>query len=329
LKILITGGGGFLGRHIFKKLLGKGHELFSFSRSDYPFYRANNIKWIQGDIQNFLQVKNAISGKDVVFHTASKVAPWGRWEDFYKTNVTGTENVIKACQEEGVTKLIYTSSPSAVFGKSDLLGVDESTPYPEEFLAPYGKTKAMAEKMVLKSHGEKGLATVALRPHLIFGEEDPHLIPRMLDKAKKNKLFRVGDGKNLVDIIYVENAAYAHVLAMEKLDLTSPIGGKAYFLGQEKPVPLWDFIGDILKAVGRKPIKKNISLKFAYNLGHIFEKIYQTLGLYRKEPPITRFVACQLGKSHYFDHKNSERDLGYHPQVSIKEAIERTKNGFN
>jgi len=324
MKILITGGNGFLGRNIFKKLLGKGHELYSFSRSDHPFYKEQGITWAQGDICNFDSIKNAISGMDVVFHTASKVSPWGRWEDFYSINVMGTKNVIKACQQEGIKKLIYTSSPSVVFGNNDLKGADESTPYPKKFIANYGKSKAMAEESILNSHGKKDLATVALRPHLIFGEEDPHLIPRLL----KKKLFQVGNGDNMVDVIYVENAADAHILAMEKLSIASPIGGKAYFLGQEKPIPLWDFIGAILKGVGRDPIKKKISLKFAYNLGLIFEKIYQTLGIYKKEPPITRFVALQLGKHHYFDHTNAEKDLGYHPQVNLKNAIERTINGF-
>ena len=324
MKILITGGNGFLGRNIFKKLLGKGHELYSFSRSDHPFYKEQGITWFQGDICDFETLKKAVSGMNVVFHTASKVSPWGRWEDFYSINVMGTKNVIKACQQEGIKKLIYTSSPSVVFGNNDLKGADESTPYPKKFIANYGKSKAMAEESILNSHGKKDLATVALRPHLIFGEEDPHLIPRLL----KKKLFQVGDGDNMVDVIYVENAADAHILAMEKLSIASPIGGKAYFLGQEKPIPLWDFIGAILKGVGRDPIKKKISLKFAYNLGLMFEKIYQTLGIYKKEPPITRFVALQLGKHHYFDHTNAEKDLGYHPQVNLKNAIERTINGF-
>ena len=326
MKILITGGNGFLGRNIFKKL--KGHELYSFSRSEHPFYKENLVTWIKGDICDYETLKKAIKGMDVVFHTASKVSPWGRWEEFYAINVEGTKNVIRACQETGIKKLIYTSSPSAVFGKTDLKNADESTPYPKEFVANYGRSKAMAEKLVLDSHGKKGLSTVALRPHLIFGEEDPHLIPRLLMKEKKNKLFQVGDGANMVDVIYVENAAYAHILAMEKLDLKSRIGGKAYFLGQEKPIPLWEFIGDILKSVGRKPIKKKVSFKLAYNMGHLFEKVYQTFGIYKKEPPITRFVALQLGKNHYFDHTKSERDLGYHPQISIKDAIERTKHGF-
>ncbi|TDJ05693.1 MAG: NAD-dependent epimerase/dehydratase family protein, partial [Deltaproteobacteria bacterium] len=305
-------------------LLGKGHELYSFSRSDHLFYKEQGITWFQGDICDFETLKKAVSGMNVVFHTASKVSPWGRWEDFYSINVMGTKNTILACQEEGVKKLIYTSSPSVVFGKNDLKGADESTPYPKKFIANYGKSKAMAEESILNSHGKKDLATVALRPHLIFGEEDPHLIPRLL----KKKLFQVGNGDNMVDVIYVENAADAHILAMEKLSIASPIGGKAYFLGQEKPIPLWDFIGAILKGVGRDPIKKKISLKFAYNLGLMFEKIYQTLGIYKKEPPITRFVALQLGKHHYFDHTNAEKDLGYHPQVNLKNAIERTINGF-
>ncbi|RLA64523.1 MAG: hypothetical protein DRQ88_10770 [Epsilonproteobacteria bacterium] len=329
MKILITGGGGFLGRHIFKKLFGNGHELYSFSRSNSPFYKENDIHWIQGDIQNYDDVIEAIKGKDIVFHTASKVSPWGRWEDFYSTNVIGAKNILKACQKSGVAKLIYTSSPSVVFGSSDLKGVNESTPYPKKFIAHYGKTKALAEQLILKAHGKAGVATVALRPHLIFGEGDPHLIPRMLEKAKRNKLFQVGDGQNLVDVIYVENAADAHILAMERLNLYSPIGGKAYFLGQEKPIPLWDFINKILSGVGREPVKKKISFRFAYSLGHLFERFYQLCSIYKKEPPITRFVALQLSKSHYFDHTNSKRDLGYHPRINLNDAIKRTSNSFS
>lgn len=320
--VLITGAGGFLGSYIAKKLAEDSSvKLFSFSRSHYPKLDQWNVTQRHGDLKNYDDVKKALEGIDAVIHTASQVGMWGRYEDFYSTNVTGTENILRAMKELGIQKLVYTSTPSVAFERDDLCGVDEKTPYPKTYLTHYAATKSLAEKKVLAANSGM-LSTVSLRPHLIFGPGDLNLIPRVIEAQRKGRLKIIGDGNNLVDVTFVENAADAHILALKKLSPDSPIAGKAYFLGQG-PVKLWDFTNEILKRAGLPPVEKKISVKAAYFIGYLIETLLKLIGKYDIHPPMTRFVALQLGKSHYFSHKNLETDLGFKPSISIEEGINR------
>jgi nucleoside-diphosphate-sugar epimerase len=324
-KVLITGAGGFLGRYIARELIKKDYQVFSFSRSEYTHLRAIGVTQRLGDLKNYEDVKNALEGMDAVIHTASLVGMWGHYKDFFDTNVTGTENILKAMKELGIKKLVYTSTPSVVFGRESLCGVDETTPYPGQYLTYYALTKAIAERMVLRANGAdgvNGLCVVALRPHLIFGPGDMNIVPRVIEAQKKGRLKIIGDGENLVDVLYVENAAVAHVMALEKLEFNHPIAGRAYFLGQG-PIKLWDFTNKILRKAGLPIVTKKMTLKKAYAIGFVIEFIFKIFRIYNVHPPMTRFVALQLGKSHYFSHHNLEVDLGYLPIISIEEGIDR------
>lgn len=327
MKVLITGAGGFLGQYTAKALLAKGQEVYNFSRSVHPALEEIGVTSFCGDLQNYDAVLKAVSQVDAVFHMASKVGMWGAYDDYYSVNVVGTQNIIKACQECKIEKLVYTSTPSVVFGEDDVEGVDESCPYPEKYLTHYASTKSLAEQEVLKANCDT-LYTVALRPHLIFGPGDPHLIPRTIEKTRQGRLRQVGDGENVVDVIFVENAAAAHVQAFEKLGKGSAVNGNAYFIAQEKPVKLWGFISEILEGVGLALPPKPISAKVAYRLGAFIEGVFKTLRI-KKEPPMTRFIALQLAKSHYFSHAKAERDFGYNPQIKLEEAIRRTIGSNN
>lgn len=322
-RILITGAGGFLGSYIARELSqNEAYELFSFSRSRYSALEKLGVTQRLGDLSNLDDVVKALEGIDAVIHTASMVGMWGRYADFYATNVTGTENILTAMKKHGISKLIYTSTPSVAFERESLCGVDESTPYPKKYLTHYAATKSIAERMVLKASGRDNLLTVALRPHLIFGPGDLNLVPRVIEAQKKGRLKIIGDGENLVDVTYVENAAHAHIQALEALAPGHPIAGKAYFLGQG-PIKLWDFTNKLLKGAGLAPVTKKISLKKAYAIGFLIESFLKIFRIYKIHPPMTRFVALQLGKSHYFSHHNLEKDLGFVPQISIEEGIER------
>jgi nucleoside-diphosphate-sugar epimerase len=243
----------------------------------------------------------------------------GHYDDFYQTNVLGTENILKAMKELGIHKCVYTSTPSVVFGDESLCGVDERTPYPHKYLSHYAKTKAIAEKMILEANGVD-LSTVALRPHLIFGPGDLNLIPRVIEAHKKGRLKIIGDGENMVDVTYVQNAADAHLLALEKLTNNHPIAGKAYFIGQG-PIKLWDFTNIILTNAGLPKLSKKISIRSAYYIGFFIEVFLKIFKINMANPPMTRFIALQLGKSHYFNHQNSENDLSFYPSISIEEGL--------
>ncbi|MBW2589961.1 MAG: NAD-dependent epimerase/dehydratase family protein [Deltaproteobacteria bacterium] len=314
---MVTGGGGFLGKAIVKRLVEAGENVRSFSRSFYPELKSMGVDQIQGDIGNNSAVLKACNGIQTVFHVAAKPGIWGNYKDYYKTNVTGTENVIEACNMHNISKLIYTSSPSVVFNGMDMEGVDESVPYPDRFHAHYPKTKAIAEQLVINSSSDK-LRTIILRPHLIWGPGDNHLVPRVIAKSKRLKI--IGSGKNLVDTIYIDNAADAHILAAENLDKNPENSGNVYFISQGKPVPLWDMINAILKAAGLGPVKGSISKQTTWLVGAVFEFFYKILHI-KKEPPMTRFVAHELATSHWFDISAARRDLGYSPRVSIEEGL--------
>ena len=320
--ILVTGGGGFLGRHIVNLLLERGDQITVLNRSKYPDLEERGVTCLTGDLRDAESVKNAVSGKDVVFHVAAKAGIWGPEQDYYGINVTGTENILSACKSEGVKKLIYTSSPSVAFGTEAIVNGDESLPYPDSYLTSYPKTKAIAERKVLEANSAT-LLTCALRPHLIWGPGDNHLVPRILEAAKSGKLMQVGDGTNLVDVTYVENGALAHIQAADKLEEGSPVCGQAYFIGDTEPVNLWNWVNELLEKNNIPKITKAVSYTKAKKIGAVMEFFYNLLKL-KGEPRMTRFVAAQLAKSHYFSHKKAYDHFGFDPQISYEEGLKRT-----
>ena len=319
--VLVTGGGGFLGGAIVERLVSRNRTVRSFSRGFYPKLEAMGVEQVQGDIADQKAVAMACKGVDLVFHTAAKPPPWGDYADYYKTNVVGTQNVIDACLRQNVSRLIYTSAPSVIFDGTDLEGVDESTPYPVRYNAFYPKTKAMAEQRILNVDNHR-LRTIILRPHQIWGPGDPHFVPGLIARAKK--LRQIGNGKNLVDTTYIDNAADAHILAADKLKEKPELSGNIYFISQGVPIPAWDMINTILEAAGLEPITGTVSYRTAWTIGAVLEFFYRTLRI-QKEPRLTRFLVYAAAKSHWFDISAAKRDLGYTPTVSIEEGIKRLK----
>jgi 2-alkyl-3-oxoalkanoate reductase len=320
MKIFITGAGGLIGQHLTKELLKEGHQITSYSRSSYSFLEDWGVHQVQGDIQDLEKLKEAIHGAEACFHLAAKVAMWGRWKDFYQTNVIGTKNILAACKEQKVSYLVYTSTPSVVFGNTSICGGDEKLPYPKKSYGLYARSKVIAEKDVLATNGQY-LKTISLRPHLVFGPGDKNLIPSIVESAKQGKLKRVGNGQNQVDILYVENAAKAHILALKAL-IIGKGAGEAYFLGQG-PVKLWDFIDEVLKLNSIKPLTKSVPYHLAYITGKAFESAYSVFRQFKKQPPMTRFVAMQLAKNHYFSHEKAKRDLEWTPNITIEDGLKK------
>ena len=320
--VLVTGGGGFLGSAIIERLVSRGDAVRSLSRGDYPKLATMGVDQIRGDIGDRQTVETACRDVELVFHVAAKPPPWGRYGDYYKTNVTGTQNIIDGCARHNISRLVYTSTPSVVFDGTDMQGVDESVPYPARFNAFYPKTKALAEQLTRKAAGQR-LRTVVLRPHQIWGPGDPHFAPRLIARAKKLK--RIGSGNNLVDTTYIDNAADAHILAADTLEKNPKISGNIYFISQADPVPAWDMIDAILAAAGLSPVKSAISYKTAWIIGALMELSYRIFHL-PGEPPMTRFLADAVAKSHWFDISAAKKDLGYLPGVSTKEGLRRLED---
>ncbi len=319
---LVTGGGGFLGQYIVKQLLERGDKVRVFCRNHHASFDGLKIDVQLGDLRKPADVQAACQGVDIVYHTAAQAGISCHWRPFFETNAIGTLYIIDACVKSSVQKLVYTSSPSVVFDGNDQEGIDESFPYPSNWLAHYPRTKALAERMVLTANGREGLLTCALRPHLIWGPGDCHLIPRLIARAKQGKLCRIGGGTNMVDITYVENAANAHLLAGDALFDGSPVAGNCYFISQGMPVNCWDLINELLTIAKLPLITRSISFQSAWRRSVFLENCYGLLG-FRGEPAITRFLVMQLARSHWFNISRAKSDFGYRPTVSTEEGLAR------
>ena len=316
MNILVTGGTGFLGRRLVARFLAAGDRVTVLGRTPAPDLEAQGVRFIRAPLDDAAAVRAACVGIETVFHTAAKVGVWGRYDDYFRTNVLGTRALLEGCRAHGVQRLIYTSTPSVVYNGQALANANESLPLTTDCPSPYPLTKALAEHEVLAANSAT-LRTVALRPHLIWGVGDPHLVPRVLARARAGRLRIVGDGRNRVDLVHVENAVDAHLLAEQSLaQENSPAAGAAYFITNGEPVLLWDWINGLLQKLGRPPVTKKISLTAASRIGVLCETAWKILPL-KGEPPMTRFIAAELAKDHWFDLSAARRDLGYAPRISM------------
>jgi len=322
MKALVTGGGGFLGLYIVEQLLQAGHSVSVYCRGRYPTLDALGVATIQGDLRDVTSVSNACHGIDAVFHTAAIPGVWGDWNTYHGINTQGTLNFIAGCQAHGVQRLIYTSSPSVVFDGSDHVDAEESLAYPTKWLCHYPHSKALAEQAVLAANDNNQFRTVSLRPHLIWGPRDNHLIPRLIQKARAGRLRRVGDGTNVVSVAYVENAAAAHLQAERSLRDSTTAAGKAYFINERDAVNLWDWINRLLLQASLPPVSRSLSQYAALRIGGVMEVFWKIMKL-KGEPPMTRFVAAQLAGSHSYSIAAAERDFGYSPLVTVEEGLRR------
>ncbi|MDY6824984.1 MAG: NAD-dependent epimerase/dehydratase family protein [Thermodesulfobacteriota bacterium] len=318
--ILVTGGGGFLGAAIVRQLVQRGDTVRSLSRNTYPELAELDVEQVQGNISNAKTVMTACRGVDAVIHAAAKAGVWGKYADYHGPNVQGTKNVVAACAEIGIPALVHTSSPSVIFDGNDMEGIDESHPYPAVFHTHYTKTKAMAEQYVKAAAYSGRIKAVILRPHLIWGPGDPHLVPRVIERAKK--LARVGKTDKLVDTIYIDDAASAHVLAADRLAENPSLSGNIYFISQGEPVYMIDMLNGILAAAGLPPTTRTLPAGFVWLAGAVLEGAYTALGI-KKEPPMTRFVAKELATAHWFDIRAARRDLGFQPEHTIEEGLKK------
>ena len=321
--ILVTGGGGFVGGKIVQQLRQRGDDVRTFSRGDYPELIELGVDARQGDLADAEAVMQAAKDCDAVIHVAAKAGQWGSYDSFHQPNVVGTENIIKACQAHGIQRLVFTSSPSAIDHGEPIEGGTESIPYPKTFVSHYSKSKALSEQLVLGANDAQ-LATVALRPPLVWGIGDTRLLPNMLEKAKSGRLIRFGAKENLIDTTYVDNVAQAHLQALDLLTPDAPLAGKAYFLSNDEPRPTFQMIRDLVNSAGYFPRQITIPIGIAHGLVWAMQTAFKLLPT-EKEPPMTTFVLKQLIKARWFDISAAKNELGYRPEISIDEGLERLR----
>lgn len=321
MAVLVTGGGGFLGRHLVEQLLQRGESVRILSRHAYPDLARCGVECLQGDLRDPQAVSRACAGADCVYHVAALAGIWGDPQVYHQINTLGTEHVLAACRQHRVPRLVFTSSPSVVFDGNDHRQADERLPYPRRYLCDYPHTKAIAEQRVLAANSAE-LATVALRPHLIWGPRDGHLIPRLIRRARAGRLVRVGAGRNLISVTYVENAAAAHWQAADQLRPGAPHAGRPYFINDPDPVPLWGWVDTLLNEAGLPPVRRQIPRSLAWAAGGVCEGLWRLLRR-QHEPPLTRFLALQLGGDHWYSIAAAQRDFGFTPLVDPAEGLRR------
>ena len=323
MKVLVTGGGGFLGQALCRGLVQQGLDVTSFNRGHYPELDALGVRQVRGDLADGDAVRTAARGADAIFHNAAKAGAWGDYDSYHRANVIGTQNVLDACRAHGIGRLVYTSTPSVTHRKTHPVegGTAETVPYGSGFKAPYATTKTIAEKAVLAANGPD-LTTVALRPRLIWGPGDNQLLPRLVERASAGRLRLVGDGSNRIDTTYIDNAAQAHFDAFAHLAPGAACAGKAYFISNGEPRPVREILNALLAAAGAPPVTKTVPFRLAYAIGAVSETLWPLLRL-PGEPPLTRFLAEQLSTTHWYDMAPATRDFGYVPRVSTAEGLER------
>ena len=331
--VLITGGAGFLGRRLIEELIDQNSSLTPSSITVLDIRSAPRglpagVDHITTDIRDFAGVKKACRNIDIVFHLASFV-DWGTHstKEVMSINVDGTKNIIRACDENGVTILVYTSSLDAIFSGRPTVAIDESIEYPKRFPNVYCRSKAEAEALISNIDKSK-LRAVTLRPADIFGEGDPFHIGALMNMAEKNFYVRIGNGTHKSQHVYVGNAAYAHILAAKALlEGKTELHGRKYFITDGPPSNFFTFFDSLLTGAGYTLKPENVWIPgwLMYTAGTINEIIaFLVRPFYRYNPKVSRFAVTYTCTDFTFTSKRAEQDFGFIPKYSEEEAYKRT-----
>jgi nucleoside-diphosphate-sugar epimerase len=318
MKVLVTGATSMIGRITVQELLRCGHEVRILQRGDSDL----DVEIVRGDIRNPAIVNQAVAGCDVVIHAAAKVGLRGTYAEFYDINVKGTENMVNAAVDAGCRGIVYVSSPSVSYSRIPVNGA-LNPPATDDVLGHYSKTKSLAERAVT---AESRIATVAIRPHLVWGIGDAQLVGRIVDRAKQQRLVLVNRGEAIVDTTYIDNVADALVAAAERIGVQENLRGKVLVVSNGEPRTVASLVSSICEAAHISCTPRNIGLRAAVWIGAIIELIFKLRP--NAEPPLTKFTAYQLGISHWFDISETCELLQWAPRISLDEGFQRLAESY-
>lgn len=321
MKVLVTGGSSLIGAGVAAALVARGDEVVVQQRSRSEAVGRLGVRQELGDIRDLDVLLAASAGCDAIVHLAAKVGVVGDWEDYRSINVDGTRNVLRAAQRRGVGRVVHVSSPSVAHGGEPIVGGGADEPVLGRRRAWYPESKAMAEIDALAAAGDE-LGVVAIRPHLVWGPGDTQLVGRIVERAATGRLALVGGGRALVDTTYVDNAVDALVAALDAVEPGARCSGRAYVVSNGEPRMIRELVEGICRAAGVPFEPRTVSLRVGRSLGAVVERAWPLLRR-DDEPPLTQFLAEQLGTAHWFDPRPARDDLGWTPVVSIDEGLSR------
>ena len=325
MKVLVTGTGSLLLGGIASELLRRGDEVVCLQRRPAAFIGHQNAREVLADVCDEEAVALAAEGCDAIIHGAARVGVVGSQKEFFDTNVRGTENIIHAAAQQGISRLVFVSTPSVAHTGSSLIGAPAGDAEIGRSRSYYAESKAIAERTVLTARNEQ-LAVVAIRPHLVWGPGDTQLVGRIVERAASGQLAVIGTGNALVDSTYIDNAISAHIAALDALHVGSACDGNAYVVSNGEPRTVNELMRSMCESAGVLFEPRHLSLALGIRLGSVIERLWPLMR--SSEPPITRFVAEQLGTAHWFDQRSVQQDLQWAPTVTIDEGFERLTQWF-
>lgn len=323
LRVLVTGGSSLLARATAESLLARGDEVVLLQRNAAPL----DVPQVLGDVRDADLVDRAVAGCDAVVHLAAKVGVVGSWHDYRSINVDGTANVVAAARHHGVARFVHVSTPSVAHAGEALVGVGATPAVTGRSGAWYAESKAIAEQMV-QGAASDALPVVIIRPHLVWGPGDTQLVGRIVERARAGRLALVGDGAALIDTTYIDNAASALVAALDAVAPGAACLGQSYVIANGEPRPVAELVAGICRAAGVDIAPRRVPRRLAVGAGALVERVWALRGEQAGEPPLTRFLAEQLGTAHWFDPRPARRDLGWEPTVTIDEGFARLAAWF-
>lgn len=320
MRALVTGGTGFLGGALVRRLHAQGDTVTVLGRnsaSGEPLQKVG-IGFVWGDLADAEIVNRACADQDIVFHCGANVAPWGRYQELFLTNVTGTKNVIQGCIDQQVARLVHVSTPSIYFGNQDRLQVGEYDRLPSKLVNAYIATKFQAEQAIDRAHRD-GLPVITIRPRAIFGPGDTKILPRVIRALEQKRLRMIGQGRNVQDFTYIDNVVDALLLCQRSAVTTL---GKKYNITNGEPVLIWSKLQELCTKLGYELPQRHLPLGIAFGAARLLEATYLLLQL-KGEPPLTCYTVSLLAKSMTLDISAARRDLGYEPRVTMDEGLDR------
>jgi 2-alkyl-3-oxoalkanoate reductase len=316
VKVLVTGATGFLGVHTCRELLARGHEVRAFGR-DFSSFSVAGAEQFRGDLRDADSVLRACTNMEAVVHAGALSSPWGKLEEFMAVNLTGTRNVLEASVNAGVRRLVHISSPAVIFTGHDHLLERDDAPYPKTFSSHYALSKKLAEELVLEA--QSNLELIVLRPKAIYGPGDRALLPRIISAARARRLPQIGDGENLIDLTFVDDAVQAIVCSLGCVQPSTSF--PVYTITSGEHSKLWGVIRRVLEALGLNSKLPVMPVSAMLRLAGLLEQVAKFSG---REPRLTRYSVELLARTQTYDISRAKSDLGFEPRYSLEQGLPLT-----